>query len=359
MPYQREDRGGWWFTDIPWQGKRIRKRSPINNKRAVDKYERQIRDWLLQGLTVDGKVDLKEVPTYVTFSKEWFETFVVTNNKPSSQQSKRVILRRHLVPFFGAMRLNDIGVREIERFKANVIDGRSPKTVNNILSVLRRSLVSAVEWGLIDTCPPFKWLKAPKPDFDFFVREESDRLLNAVGGQTQAMICVGVQAGLRRGELLALRWEDVDLVAQRLLVRRSYWRGHFTAPKNSRTREVPLTNRVRDLLAAQRHLRGELIFCRDDGSPLSLDQIKRWVPYACQRAGLRRATWHVLRHSFASQLAMAGVPLRIIQELLGHQTIEMTLRYAHLCPTTLASAVAVLDGDDVWLPGRHHSVTND
>ena len=359
MPYRRPERGNWWYTNIPWQGGRIRKRSPINNKRAAERYERQILEWLIQGLTVDGKVNLKEVPTYVTFSKEWFDTFVTTNNKPSSRQSKRVILSRHLVPFFGPMRLDEIGVREIERFKAQVVTGRSPKTVNNILSVLRRSLTSAVEWGLIDVCPPFKWMKAPKPDFDFFVREESDRLIAAASGQRKAMICTGVQAGLRRGELLALRWDDVDLVAGTLRVRRSYWRGHFTAPKNHRSREVPLTDTLRHLLTGQRHLRGELVFCRDDGSPLSLDQVKRWVPYACQRAGLRRVTWHVLRHSFASQLAMAGVPLRIIQELMGHQTIDMTLRYAHLCPTTLASAVSVLDGDHGWQPGRHHPVTSD
>ena len=91
---------------------------------------------------------------------------------------------------------------------------------------------------------------------------------------------------------------------------------------------------------------------------LTKTQVKRIVPRACQRAGLRHAQWHMLRHSFASQLAMKGVPLKMIQELLGHSTIEMTMRYAHLAPSALVDAVAVLDGPQNWDRRGHHMGTN-
>ena len=78
---------------------------------------------------------------------------------------------------------------------------------------------------------------------------------------------------------------------------------------------------------------------------MTRDMIKRTVPATCRRAGLRRVQWHALRHSFASQLAMAGAPLKVIQELMGHATIEMTMRYAHLADAALIDAVGLLDSE--------------
>ena len=265
----------------------------------------------------------------------------------------------HLVPFFGAMRLDEIGIRDYERFKAKMVKaGKKPKTINNFLSTLRRSLVSAVEWGYLHSFAPVKWMKSPKPEFDFFTMEESDRLLAATAPEFLAMVCTAVKAGLRRGELLALRWEDVDLVAEKIFVRRAAWRGQVSTPKSGKSREVAMSPHLTATLKAHRHLRGPLVFCNADGSMLTRDQIKRVVPFACRKAGLRSGQWHMLRHSFASQLAMKGVPLKMIQELLGHSTIEMTMRYAHLAPSALVGAVAVLDGDQHWDPRGHHMGTN-
>jgi site-specific recombinase XerD len=78
---------------------------------------------------------------------------------------------------------------------------------------------------------------------------------------------------------------------------------------------------------------------------MTRDMVKRVMPLACRRAGLRTVRFHVLRHSFASQLVMAGVPLKVVQELLGHSTIEMTMRYAHLAPAMHQEAVAKLDSE--------------
>jgi len=96
-------------------------------------------------------------------------------------------------------------------------------------------------------------------------------------------------------------------------------------------------------LKKHRHLRGEYIFCKEDGSMFTKNESKHPLWRACKRAGLRSIGWHALRHTFASHLAMRGVPLKAIQELLGHSTIEMTMRYAHLSPTVKRDAVAQLD----------------
>jgi integrase len=145
------------------------------------------------------------------------------------------------------------------------------------------------------------------------------------------------------GELRALQCDDVDLVAGRLIVRRNVWRGHFSTPKSGRNREIPLSDDALKALKAQRHLRGELVLCADDGRELTENECKWPIWRACKRAGLRRISWYVLRHTFASHLVRKGVPLKAVQELMGHATIEMTMRYAHLSPDVRRSAVQLLD----------------
>jgi integrase len=142
---------------------------------------------------------------------------------------------------------------------------------------------------------------------------------------------------------LALTWDDVDLVAGRLMVRRSVARGIVGTPKSGKSREVPLAASIVAALKSHRHLRGDLVFSDPDGAMFKKGETKWPLWRACKKAGLRRIGWHVLRHTFASHLAMRGVPLKAVQELLGHSTIEMTMRYAHLAPAVKREAVAQLD----------------
>jgi integrase len=162
------------------------------------------------------------------------------------------------------------------------------------------------------------------------------------------MIVVGLRTGLRIGELLALRWDDVDLVGGRVMVRRSVSRGIIGTPKNGRSREIPLSDQALGALNGHRHLRGELVFSGGTGRLLNRGECKWPLWGACRRAGLRRVGWHTLRHSFASHLAMRGVPLKAVQELLGHSTMDMTMRYAHLSPDVRRDSVRLLDGHGTW-----------
>jgi integrase len=158
------------------------------------------------------------------------------------------------------------------------------------------------------------------------------------------MILLGLRTGLRQGELLALRWDDIDLVAGRLTVRRAVARGIIGTPKSGKSREVALSD---EAIAALRPLpsrfAGELVFPGKDGRLLTKGECKHPLWRACRKAGLRRIGWHCLRHTFASHLVMRGAPIKAVQELLGHATMEMSLRYSHLSPDIRRDAVRLLD----------------
>jgi site-specific recombinase XerD len=109
-------------------------------------------------------------------------------------------------------------------------------------------------------------------------------------------------------------------------------------------RRIPLNAPALAALKAARHLRSKLVFCHEDGRRLSYVHTLDHLHAVCRKAGLREIGWHTLRHTFASHLVMAGVTLKAVQELMGHATIEMTLRYAHLAPGVTRDAVAALAG---------------
>ena len=260
--------------------------------------------------------------------------------------------------------LSEVNARVIEAYKAKkLVEELAPKTVNNHLTVLRKMLSIAQEWELIEHVPPVKWLKVPPQKFDFLSFEEAERLVNAADAQWRPAILVALRCGLRLGELMALRWEDVDLVAGRLVVNRAVSRGLVGSPKNGRTREIPLGLDVLRALRDHRHLKGELVFPGPAGRMLHSNETKHPLWRACRRAGLRSIGWHALRHSFASHLVMRGAPIRGVQELLGHSTIEMTMRYAHLSPNVTREIVGLLDrvgsitGTDK-VPGSQRVVTS-
>ena len=322
--------------------KRVSRDSPVQTRRDAERFEQDLRRSILDGSF--GKKDVKPVPTLAGFEKEFISNYADANNKKSEVRSKRCVIKNHLVPAFGAKRLDQIGAREIEAFKSRVLrEGFSAKTVNNMLTVLRKMLSVAHEWELIPNVPKVKWLKVPPNKFDFLSFEEANRLINAAEGEWRTMIMLASKTGLRQGELLALTWDDIDLVTGRLVVSRNLSRKDITTPKNGRTREIPLGDDVLASLKRHRHLRSGHVFGTADGSRFTQGECKHPLWRACKRAGLRRIGWHVLRHTFASHLVMRGAPMKAVQELMGHSTMEMTMRYAHLSPDVRKDAVRLLD----------------
>lgn len=341
-----------WLVDVDFRfsdgrRKRVREKSPVQTKRGAEKYEGEIREALLAGTwgrRLEEPASPKEVATLKAFGDEFVETYSVANNKVSEVTAKRSILAIHLVPAFGHLRLDEITARHVEAFKAKKrADGLSPKTVNNALAVLSKMLRTAKKWGIIEAMPEFENLKLPEPEFRFLSFGEAERLVAATEDAWQSLVLLALRTGLRMGELRALRWMDLDLVNGRVMVRQAVWRHTVGTPKSGKSGEVPLSEETVSALKASRHLKGELVFCRPDGTMLSLENM-RWILWrACNCIKLPRMGWHVLRHTFASHLVMRGAPLKAVQELLEHSDMKMTMRYAHLSPDARRDAVSLLD----------------
>jgi len=312
----------------------------------------------------------KEVPTIEEFHKVFLASSSIIN-KPSSVDSKERLLRFHIVPRLGHLRLDEVTYAVIEDFKLALartpintgktyvgvkLENKSTKTlsgktINNVLTVLRRMLVVARKRGLIDSVPDVEWLKRESVEFDFLDFSEAERLLAAAYGEWRTMILTALRTGMRHGELIGLRWEDVDLVAGRITVRQNVVNGKIGTPKSGKPREIPLGIEVRTALKEHRHLRGPLVFCDMNGELLGTVDTRLPLWRACKKAGLRQIGWHALRHTFASHLVMRGASIKAVQELLGHSSIQMTMRYAHLAPEVVNETVRLLDAPSAeWVP---------
>lgn len=336
--------GASWRVDITWRRKRYRICSPLNTKSGAEAYEAVLRQKLARGESIGALVE-EDAPkkTFREFATSWLEVYVKTNNKPSEQRAKSYILSRHLMPSFGKLLVGDIDSLAIEQYKAaRMRDGLSPKTINNHLTALRRCLQCAFDWGEIDVVPRVQWLKRPPGRIDYLTDEECARLMSDNHDpQWNLMVKTALFTGMRVGELLALEWGDIDMSRRTLTVRRSAFRGVTGSPKSNRTRCIPIMSDLAHALELTQKRSG-LLFGHNEVRMRSYDAANRALVRICKRTGVREIGWHTLRHTFATQLVARGAVIRAVQELMGHATVTMTERYAHVLPSSLRGAVALL-----------------
>lgn len=333
---------------------RVRKVSPVQTRRGAEAYERDLRRALLDGSF--GRKESEQAPKLTEFAQEFVATYATSNNKPSEVEAKRSILRTWLVPILGRKRLDEITVRDVEALKAKMLaKGRSPKRVNNTLTVLGRMLKYAVEVGILESSPRVRFVRVPPRELGFLDFDEYARLLDAAVAEPEVRtaILVAGDAGLRSGEVRALQWKRVDFVSQQLTVAETFWRRRLGSPKGGRIGVVPMTDQLSVALRQTRHLRGEFVFCNAQGEAWSRDWMDDALKRQCRRAGLREIGWHTLRHSFCSHLAMQGASAKAIMELARHTSLGITQRYMHLTPDKRREAIGLLDarpaarGDEV------------
>ena len=334
----RTDRGGEWWVDFRYRGRRVRRRSPVQTRRGAEQFERTLRAEFGDDEAVGRDPFTGPPPTLAEFVPRWTRDYVIPNNRPSTVREKRYSLSGHILPALGAHRLDRITTVEIDAFSsAKLRSGLGPKYVKNLLSVLRCCLTTATDWGLLTSVPKVRWPKVPQPEFRFLSPEESIRVCAEMPTPFwQAFVALLVTTGLRFGEAAALGWEDVVLDGPfpHARIRRAVERNVLGETKTGRGRVVPLPP------STVQHLRllptdSEFIFRRAEGPFMRPEDTSYVLHRACERAGVHRIGWHGLRHTFATTLVARGVPLRIVQELLGHTTIQMTCRYAHAAPSTL------------------------
>jgi len=345
----RRYKHGGWEVDIAFRlpnGTRHRERSraPTGSKSAAQRWgEDRERHLLIHGLPTKKR----EVPTLYDFAPRFLDEHARANQqKLGGIAHKDGILRNHLLPMLGTKQLDAISVDDVQRLKRSLGD-RAPKTVNNVLTVLSTLLKKAVEWGVIDHVPcPIRLLKTSQGSIQFYDFDDYDRLIQAartLDSTTLVCVLLGGDAGLRSGEMRALRWRDVNWETQQLCVERNDWRGHVSTTKGGRLRHVPMTTRLAGALRDHRHLRGPLVLTGSDGGRLSESAIVVRVRRAARQVGLENTGPHILRHSFCSHLAMRGAPARAIQELAGHRDLMTTQRYMHLSVAMIDHAIRLLE----------------
>ena len=335
---------------------RERKNAPVSSKSGAKRWaEDRERELLARGRAayeVDKAPPVvapaSKVPTleafWPTVYRDWYKA---QRKKASAIDAADSIFRNHLKPALGGKRCDDILNADVAALKGRLVDAK-PKTVNNVLSVLSRTLKCAVKWGVIAAVPcSFDLLKVAPSDFEWYEVHEFRRLVEGarkvgtVGGVHESLLIVllGGSAGLRLGEIRELKWCDVDLARRQVTIVRNIWRNEVDAPKGWRKRTVPLTDELHAALKEARQRIGS-----DHVLPgLSIQTVRTRIGQAQRRAGLEETQGvHVLRHTFCSHLAIAGVPAKAIQELAGHQDLKTTLKYMHLSPANRSAAMGAL-----------------
>jgi integrase len=256
-------------------------------------------------------------------------------------------------PSEGEHLIDEVHGEVLDDFRAQLSVGRAVETVRGTLRVVRRLLNFAEDRGHISKAPKVRLPKSANavssPRFLTFA--ESDALMRAAEREPDwwTFIVVGLRTGLRVGELIALRWEDVDFRVRKLRVKRSIYEGVETSPKSGRERDVPLSVQALAALKAhrKRHPNEAVVFGAGDDAPMTRHMVTPALHRFARAAGLETVGPHVLRHSFGSHSAMLGVPVRILQDWMGHASVTQTEAYAKLAPGSGQSLVDPLDR-----PGR-------
>ncbi|EDM74788.1 Phage integrase [Plesiocystis pacifica SIR-1] len=333
---------------------RERRKSPFSAKSASLRWGREReRHLLIHGLATaseDAGPTKKEVPTLAEFAPRYMEGYAKANgHKPSTLETKRQVLRLHLIPAFGDKRLDQINSELVQRLKAKLTEHMANKSINNVLGVLNTMLKCAVEWGVLEELPVrAKRMRVKNPSMDFYDFDEYAALVKAAAAQSPeclVFVLLGGDAGLRAGEIRGLHWAAVDLRRRQLTVEHSEYKGELTTPKYDKIRTVPLTRRLADALGALPRDCELVLYRGSEGReiPTSRQTGRTMLEKAQDAAKLRRRGPHTLRHTFCSHLAMRGAAARVIQQLAGHASLVTTQRYMHLSPGATEAAIALLE----------------
>lgn len=270
--------------------------------------------------------------------------------KKSHRMTVESDLRNHIVPFFGSKELHKVRPDDIERYIAAKRGTLAIKTIRNHVGTIHSCFELGLRKGWCQTNPvklaDRPVIKKTETRIRFLDQDELEQLLatefidDAFGRIERPLYLTAAMTGLRQGELIGLRWRDIDFEARKIRVVSPYVRGEFGDPKSEGSgRSVPMASRVSEALE---ELKARSVYTRpshlvfghpDTGNPLDRSKLVRRFRQQLERAGVRRVTFHELRHTFGTRMAAAGTPLRTIQHWMGHADAKTTQIYAHYQPS--------------------------
>lgn len=288
----------------------------------------------------DGKFFRKELglqdtkKTWSSFVEEYL-VYSKANKRPRTYYLDQEALRTFsdiIKPNY----LRNVTPFHIEQWKQERLKNINPTTLKFDLCQLKASFTKAVEWGYLTKNPAknVKSIKIPQKAPRFLSKEEIKELLSVAEGQIKVIIQTFLHTGLRLGELVNLRWQDIDSKRQELIVQ-----AHDDfQPKDYESRVIPLHNNLLKEFSALEKTDG-YAFANSVGGKLDTSKLRKTFIKTLKKAGVKHCTIHGLRHTFASHLVMSGVDLRTIKELLGHSSITTTMIYAHLSKPHIKKAI--------------------
>ena len=327
---------GKWWLNYRINGKRFRRSTGTANKKLADTKLKELEIKLFKGEDPEINAITKSSSLPHFFNR--FIEYSKNNYSPTHLQSdlSRITIMREFFARRGIKELQAITPGIYEEFESTVLKGRKPKTRKNYLALLKTILNHAIRWGVAEK-NPLAEVRPPKvvKTFRFFSKKEVAKLIKAANEPLKSGIIILVNTGLRRGELFYLRWQDVDLRTKQLRV----WPYEDFVPKGKRPRSIPLND---ESLTVLRNLKRENQSTEYVFRPYgNLHTLRRQFTNLARELGFN-GTLHDLRHTFASHLAMEGVPIPVVKDLLGYSNISTTMIYAHLSPEHNRAAVSKL-----------------
>jgi integrase len=333
--------------------------APDGTKKRVLRYEtlgpmsrRQAAEILSQKVATasSGKAQTRSLVTFRTLASEW-QAAVLPMYKHSTQKHRRFMLSKHLLPRFGDKALSEITRQEIQVYVAHLIQqGYAPKSIDHTIDVLSAVLRTAMKWGHLQENPArgveLPTLKTVRPKWAL-TPDQAARLLDKMSPLGRAMVGLAILSGLRRGELFALRWRDIDEDKRTLTVREAVYDGKFSTPKTEAgLRQIPLSDVALSFIGVWKRHAGStaadaLVFATKTGNSISPNNVlRRSIFPACTALNLPKATWLTFRRTYSSWSHDKGVPGKVVAQLMGHANVDTTLNvYTQVLDGSLRAAV--------------------
>lgn len=357
-------KGNPWWVFVSYNGKRTSKK--VGDKKAAEEVASKIRAKLKLGEFDFEESTPKTIPTFREYADTWIKTTVPATCKESTLGDYRDLLRIHVLPVFGDMKITEINRGKVKDFLlSKVNEGYAASTVTHIKNVVSGVLNRAVDNEIIPANPAHSLGKIVKPkdrkeSMDPLTVDELRTLLDTVNEQFREhypLFLLLVRTGMRVGEALALKWGDIDFTGRFINVGKSLVRGNFSSPKSGKSRRVDMSLQLTETLKAHKlasKKKGlalglgdapECVFTDNKGGPLDKNNWRRRVfNKALEKANLRKIRIHDLRHTYATLRISKGDNIADVSNQLGHHSVKLTLDiYYHWMPGRKKAEVDALD----------------
>lgn len=311
-------RGDNWYISFWFKGKRI-KESIGPSRKVAEAVIAKRKGEMAENKYLDKRKELPPIKFH-DFAVEFLK-WTKVNHKPASR-TRELSNMRTLEKTFGGKNIHEITAWSIEQYKVKRKAEVKASSVNREIAMLKSMLNKAVEWGKLKEAPKrVKLLKGVESRLRYLMPDEVQRLISNCSDHLKPIVIVAIHTGMRKGEFLSLRWNQID-----------FEKGIITLSdtKNDQRRYVPMDETVKSTLLEIERKSDYVFRGKKEGKPLGWIELS--FHNALEKSGIEDFRIHDMRHTFASNLVMAGVDLMTVKELLGHKSIEMTMRYAHLAP---------------------------